>query len=168
MKKCKSLFLAVLFLIIGISMFSQSSTKGLVTDKITSNNPREQNPLGINFSLGSPVFIASLSIDYFISSTINLEVGGGLIGVYGGVKYHFQGNKDKNWTPYTGVYLVGIPTITFLFNTTNSHMDIYVPLGIQYIGNGGFTFAFEGAASYSNSRDNKLLPYGALKLGFHF
>lgn len=102
------------------------------------DNPREKHPLGVSFYGGGPAFFASASVDYFVLSTVSLDVGGGLFGVYGGGRYHFKGvNPDKRWTFYTGLIYgrygeaVGVDQMFFL------------PLGFNYIGGKRFNFSIE-------------------------
>ena len=110
-----------------------------------NSNPRINNRFGINANLGGPSLILSLSIDYFFTPNINVETGAGLFGYYGGVKYHINGNRpEKNWTPYVGLYLMHIPEITF-FNTVEARNGLYIPLGLQYLSNNGFTVGAEMA-----------------------
>ena len=152
-----------------IEINSRSIVNAVIDEKKDKNfakNPRKQNPLGLNLTLGGPSYSASLSADYFVSPSFNIEAGGGLIGFYGGIKYHIGGNKSKNWTPYLGLYINGIPQIN-LFSSSSGDFQIgtYVPLGMQYMSSGGFTFAIEAAGGYTN--DN-FIPWGALKFGYHF
>ena len=139
------------------------------------SNPRN-NRFGVNINMGSPTLLLSFSLDYFITSSVNIEAGAGLFGAFGGMKYHFFGSKNTaNWTPYLGLFYAYNLSI---FNNKNT--NLYVPLGLQYTSNEGFTFGVELAGrfliTYANN-SYSLLDYspdyivplwGAIKFGYHF
>jgi len=131
---------------------------------VIKSNPRLSNPFGININLGGQTALLSLSVDYFVTSSLDIEAGAGLMGTFGGFKYNFDGaNNDKNWTPYLGVYLANIINMTIVGNSTPRNC-IYTPLGIQFQKNKGLTFGAEIA--YSNL--TKMNVWGGLKFGYHF
>ena len=134
------------------------------------SNPRLNNRFGGNINMGSPTLVLSASLDYFITSSVNIEAGAGLLGAFGGMKYHFFGSKNTaNWTPYLGLFYAYNLSI---FKNTN----LYVPLGLQYTSNEGFTFGVELAGrfliTYANNSYSSLdyfVPlWGAIKMGYHF
>ena len=135
------------------------------------SNPRN-NRFGVNINMGSPTLLLSASLDYFITSSVNIEAGAGLLGAFGGMKYHFFGSKNTaNWTPYLGLfYAYNISLII------NENTNLYVPLGLQYTSNEGFTFGVELAGrfliTYANisfsSLDYFVPLWGAIKMGYHF
>lgn len=143
--------------------------------QITWGNPRN-NRFGVNINMGSPTIILSVSLDYFITSSVNIEAGAGLIGAFGGMKYHFFGSKNiANWTPYLGLF--------YAYNLSiinNENTNLYVPLGLQYTSNEGFTFGVELAGRFlitsannsfslfDNSSDYIVPLWGAIKMGYHF
>lgn len=139
------------------------------------SNPRN-NRFGVNINMGSPTFVLSASLDYFITSSVNIEAGAGLLGAFGGMKYHFFGSKNTaNWTPYLGLF--------YAYNISifdNENTNLYVPLGLQYTSNEGFTFGVELAGRFlitsannsfslfDNSSDYIVPLWGAIKFGYHF
>ena len=140
--------------------------------QITWGNPRLNNRLGVGINIGSPTILLSFSLDYFITSSVNIEAGIGLFGAFGGMKYHFSGSKNTaNWTPYLGLFYAYNLSI---FNNKNT--NLYVPLGLQYTSNEGFTFGVELAGrfliTYANNSYSSLdyfVPlWGAIKMGYHF
>jgi hypothetical protein len=141
----------LLFLLISFGAFSQDS------------NPRKAHPFGISAVALGPSGALSLSLDWFVVPTINVEAGAGLFGYYGGAQYHFQGNENKNWTPYAGGYL-----IEYMEILGSDYSGAYVPVGMQYLGNKGFRFAIEVAYVNIPNNDHATNVWGALKLGFHF
>ena len=142
------------------------------------SNPRN-NRFGVNINMGSPTLLLSASLDYFITSSVNIEAGAGLLGAFGGMKYHFFGSKNTaNWTPYLGLfYAYNISLII------NENTNLYVPLGLQYTSNEGFTFGVELAGRFLITSPNNsfslfdktydysdyIVPlWGAIKFGYHF
>ena len=150
------------------------------------SNPRN-NRFGVNINMGSPTLLLSASLDYFITSSVNIEAGAGLLGAFGGMKYHFFGSKNtSNWTPYLGLFYAYYNLSIFnndyentnfnlsVFNYENT--NLYVPLGLQYTSNEGFTFGVELAGrfliTYANisfsSLDYFVPLWGAIKMWYHF
>jgi len=149
----------VLIVLMSINLLAQETF-------VDKNNPRSSNRFGINANLGGPSLLLSLSLDYFFTPNINVETGAGIFGYYGGVKYHINGNvAEKNWTPYIGLNIIHIPEIT-LFSTTEARNGLYIPIGIQYLGNSGFTFGTEIAGLVLDGA--KTPVWGAIKIGYHF
>jgi len=156
----KKVFLILFLLISNGLMAQENSTK--------SSNPRLNNPLGITINFGGPSILLSAAIDYFVNSNINIEAGTGFVGFFSGVKYHFNGENDnKNWTPYVGLYLTHIPRIT-LFNSVPPRTGLYIPVGIQYLSNNGFSFGVEVAGITLKDIGGGTNVWGGLKLGYHF
>ena len=120
----------------------------------------------MNIVVGGPSAILSLSVDYFISPSFNLEAGLGIFGYYGGVKYHLFGDKKgKNWTPYIGVSATRI-VLSGFFNIDKT--GLYIPVGIQYIATRDFSFGVEAAAFYVEGTNTLPPVWGALRFGYHF
>ena len=141
------------------------------------SNPRN-NRFGVNINMGSPTLLLSASLDYFITSSVNIEAGAGLFGAFGGMKYHFFGSKNTaNWTPYLGLYIARNLTIDFgeFFGGTDSAGDVwntnlYFPVGFQYISKNGFTFGaeFAGRILVPELAAAQIPFWGAIKFGYHF
>ena len=130
--------------------------------QITWGNPRLNNRFGVNIIMGGPSLVLSGSLDYFITSSVNIEAGIGLFGAFGGMKYHFSGSKNTaNWTPYLGLFYGANLSLE-----TDTYTNLYVPLGLQYTGNKGFTFAVELAGRLEFG-DGFFPVWGAIKFGFH-
>lgn len=148
-----------LTLLISINLLAQDIS-------VENSNPRINNRFGINANLGGSSLLLSFSLDYFFTPNVNVEAGAGIFGYYGGVKYHINGNKpEKNWTPYVGLNIIHIPEIT-LFSTTEARNGLYIPLGLQYLSNNGFTFGTEIAGLVLSGA--KTPVWGAIKIGYHF
>ena len=144
--------------------------------QITWGNPRLNNRFGVNIIMGGPSLVLSGSLDYFITSSVNIEAGIGLFGAFGGMKYHFSGSKNTaNWTPYLGLFYGANLSLE-----TDTYTNLYVPLGLQYTGSKGFVFAVEIAgifvvkelndysSFFPNSSEILISPvWGAIKLGYH-
>ncbi len=131
--------------------------------QITLGNPRLDNRFGVNINIGSPTILLSVSFDCFITSSVNIEAGAGLFGLFGGMKYHFLGSKNTaNWTPYLGLFYAYNPN---LFVPSDYEIALYFPLGIQYTSNKGFIFGVELAGRLL-AEDIPI--WGAIKIGGHF
>ncbi len=126
-------------------------------------NIRKERKFGVNTVIGGESIILSVSLDYFVTPTLNIGIGFGIIGFYAGAKYHFRGDIDNlKWSPYVGVSGVALGALN-----GNSTAELYLPLGIQYIGNKGFSISIEAAALSFNSYD--VFPvWGAIKVGYRF
>jgi hypothetical protein len=143
--------------------------------QVTLGNPRLDNRFGVNINIGSPTIGLSVSFDCFITSSVNIEAGGGLFGLFGGIKYHFFGSKNTaNWTPYLGLFYAYNPD---LFEPSHYNTNLYVPLGLQYTSNKGFIFGVELAGRYTLNTSYLSGSYftdpvnpiwGAIKFGYHF
>jgi len=144
-------------------------TFGIVQEDTTGEkiNPRKARPFGINLNLGGPSVLISGSFDFFVIPTVNLEVGTGFIGTFGGVKYHFLGNEaERHWTPFAGVYYTKIDVPYFFSPGGHEEEGLYFPVGIQYLGDRGFLFAVEVAGLLINN--SNMAIFGGLKIGYHF
>jgi hypothetical protein len=137
------------------------------------SNPRN-NRFGVNINMGSPTFLLSASLDYFITSSVNIEAGAGFVGAFGGMKYHFFGSKNTaNWTPYLGLFIARNLTDFDIFGSSSGddwNTNLYFPVGIQYISKYGFTFGAELAGRILVPElAAALFPFwGAIKFGYHF
>jgi len=137
------------------------------------SNPRN-NRFGVNINMGSPTFLLSASLDYFITSSVNIEAGAGFVGAFGGMKYHFFGSKNTaNWTPYLGLFIARNLTDFDIFGSSSGddwNTNLYFPVGIQYISKYGFTFGAElaGRILVPEIAVAQFPFWGAIKFGYHF
>jgi hypothetical protein len=137
------------------------------------SNPRN-NRFGVNINMGSPTFLLSASLDYFITSSVNIEAGAGFVGAFGGMKYHFFGSKNTaNWTPYLGLFIARNLTDFDIFGSSSGddwNTNLYFPVGIQYISKYGFTFGAElaGRILVPELAAAQIPFWGAIKFGYHF
>jgi len=132
-----------------------------------SKGLREENNFGINASFGgSP--IVGLSLDYFVTENFNIEVSfvAGIYPVVIGMKYYFT--PKKNFSAYLGIHtFIGIVN--------------YLPIGIEYMFNNGFTISVEAGPLvmpelniYHDDDDDDdddelmVIPWGGVKVGYHF
>ena len=162
----KNILLFILFICSSNIIKAQDtlSTRYGENKYIIKSNPRLSNPFGININLLGQTEYLSLSVDYFVTSSLDIELGTGLSGSFGGIKYHFYGAKnDKNWTPYLGVYLARIP---HTIDSTGSTTHVYIPLGIQLHRIKGGTFGVE--ITYRSFSNYNSSVGAAFKFGHHF
>lgn len=130
-------------------------------------------------SILGPTYFASVSYSKFISPQFNTEIGLGLIGFYGGIKYHkwfaiVEGGEKIS--PYIG--FIYTYSIDFLSDSTdvlvfgNPTGGIYLPLGLHFAGRDGFSLAAEVSRIWlvdANFSFNKRSFYWAgLKIGYAF
>ena len=137
-----------------------------------SLNVRDLHPFGISLNAGG-VVIGGASLDIFLTNTINLELCAGL-GFGGGLRYYFSGGDPAvKWAPYIGGYFGMLPLIEFLDSDDGDDWrpNTYIPLGIHYISDSGFSMAFEGGYMHAFKTDDVSsldIPMGAIKIGWRF
>ena len=132
----------------------------------TSENIRMSKRHGVVLTGAGPGLYGSISYDYFISPKIDIEIGAGPLTLFGGVRYHFEGDEDKNWTPYVGGYVIYIWILEIFDDDDNeAPLAFYMPIGLQYIGKNGFSFAAEFAGMYGVG---EFIEWGGIKLGYRF
>jgi len=144
-------------IIICLLISTNLSAQDITAKKDDNIHPRIDRPVGMSFNFVALAF----SIDYFITPNINPEIGAGLAGVFAGAKYHIYINDNKKWTPYLGAYWINTPS-GFLGRGERVN-GAYIPLGIQYVGDRGFTFGVELAGLILE--DVPTPVYGAVKVG---
>ncbi len=130
-------------------------------------NPRVLRPFGIYIMGGGPALFGA-TVEYFISSGINLKAGGGWTSTFAGFEYHILGFKKNPWTPYTGI----LATYSY-----DGDFGIYAPFGFHYLSKTGFSLGFDLAlwiknTDITNDNDTKkqFEPFGSgsLRLGYRF
>jgi hypothetical protein len=141
-----------------------------------SGNIRKDRPFGISANIGGGNLLG-ISLDYFIIPQLNIEVGFGF-GQYAALKYHFEGGEEIKWSPYIGLGY-GIPVSDIRTeNIKYSNGVIAIPVGVQQIQKGGFSFSIEAVigilhykdqSDYSNPVEKtELFPSFGISLGYHF
>jgi len=143
-----------------------------------SQNPRKELPVGLNIQLGGSALIGGVSIDAFVIPAINLELGTGFFtgqNYFGGVKFHTESESNSNWSLYGGAMIIVTKSendfLHFINGKKKYYGLAYLPIGIQYISDRGFTFGFEFAGLIDKDLaiyDNQLMPYFGINLGIHF
>jgi hypothetical protein len=149
-------FFLIISLFVAFNVFAQDNS---------IKNIRADRKFGIGVQLLGPTILTSLQLDYFITQNLNLEVGVGLFGYYGGAKWYFGSKvKPTYWAPYIGgCYISAADFSAFVSGISPG---AYFPLGIQFISKGGFTFATEVAGLFLPNVNSPV--WGAIKLGYHF
>jgi len=139
-------------------------------------NPRLARQIGISGVLLGPSVIGSVQLDLFLNENWQMDLGLGLVGIYGGLNYHFKGkDMHRMLTPYVGLKgHIGFSPVDFAFNPRTG-LGFYVPVGVSLVSKGMIYFAPELALHYAflpgNGwfRDEHVVaPFGALKLGLRF
>lgn len=130
-------------------------------------NPRSERKFGIGGQLLGPTLLLSANLNYFITHNFNVEIGGGIMGYYGGLKFYFgKADKQHKWTPYFGAHYTSVVFLNISSSNENKN-GIYAPVGIQLMTSGGFTFAPEIAYLYLD-KNQKTPIWGAIKFGYNF
>lgn len=134
---------------------------------ISRQNPRVLRPFGVYINGGGPSFLGA-SVEYFISSEINLKAGGGWTGAFAGFEYHILGFKKNPWTPYSGIM------VSYSYN---NDFGVYVPFGFHFIHKYGFSLGFEIALwvkntdlTEDNESNKQFEPFGtgSVRMGYRF
>ena len=137
---------------------------------------------GVSLKVNS-LLAGGISFDAFLTNRLNLEVSGAIFlayGAEGGVNVHFFKEAPKTtfgpWSPYAGAH-AGIFVLDFL--TRTEYKTLYIPVGIQYLGNRSLSLAFDLGYCYQFIEDqyttfnpNTEGPHhtacGRLKIGLRF
>ncbi|UKN01298.1 hypothetical protein K6119_16340 [Paracrocinitomix mangrovi] len=129
-------------------------------------NIRYFRRFGIEATSFGPATYCSLNFSYFISKNVNIDAGFGMLGAFAGLRF-FPGtfSKPHHWSPYLGFYFTNIIWIS-PFAPEDYSKGLYMPLGIQYLGNKGFSFSVE--AAYISIKNDLTPIWGSLKLGYYF
>jgi len=145
-------------------------------NKHTAEETINKNIININ-SLG-PTQSLSISYSRIVKKNYMLEIGLGFFGYYVGAKYnHWFNLQEPKISAYFGslfsycTYFTVVKsyeiTIPALEGPTN---QIYLPFGIQFLGEGGFSLALETAkVIYLEEKGDeyfRIIP--TLKIGYHF
>jgi len=138
--------------------------------KIIHKNRRTKYPLGVNLLLLGPSELIGTSLDFFITSNVNFEIGVGLDNnkairpnYFSGLKYHLLGNAITNTTFYAGGYFKN----NFTNNTSGILQELYFPIGLQKIKRNKFTWNIELAYKYDVESAQSIV-WGAFKIGYRF
>jgi hypothetical protein len=133
----------------------------------------KKNSAGSQF--GGPTLFVSAYYNRFLTQNVNLEVGAGLLGLYGGPRLYY-GKKDRTTpvSPYIGFQLcyTSIMKVSSSYGGTGfsgweQKLGLYAPLGIQFLSKRGFCLSVELAfMKYpSNTVRN---TWGAIRIGQNF
>ncbi len=125
-------------------------------------NKRNDFKDGFGLKIGGPTFALALNYNHFFNQNLNLELGAGIVGAYGGLKYFF-GKEDKvmRFTPYVGAEYCYTAIIFDGF-----YQGVYLPLGVQFFSKKGFNLSLE--ASCFLFYGYGAIPWGSLHIGKNF
>jgi len=133
---------------------------------------RAKRRLGLGIYLLGPDVLYGGWLNYYILPNLSIEVGGAHYSIpslsgtiwHAGSRWYFWGRElGKNWSPYFGI---------FHYRLTDSNQyrideaGFYAPFGVEFLGEGGGTFAVETALKLGTGGGFPL--WLGLKLGWHF
>jgi hypothetical protein len=127
-----------------------------------SGNPRTDFPLGLSGYLLGPTSILAFDVGYFVTPSLEMSGGFGLLGTYAGMRYHFGGGKGNPNTFFVGANA----NFRMQFETGNFEAGAYLPFGVSFISPSGF-FAVPEAAVMFRLYDDPF-PYLGVRIGGRF
>lgn len=162
--------LALIVLMATITVFSSSASA-----KDESTNPRDIEPSGLSFAIGGVTF-GGICFDTYLTNRVSLELDLGAI-AGAGLHYHPWGaDPERKWSPFVGFHGGVIPELEIdLFGDggdedeeTTVQPDIYIPGGVHYIADSGFSLILE--LGYLHGFENKDaeafgIPWAGIKIG---
>jgi hypothetical protein len=167
--------LIALFVILYTTLFSQNSTDPV------KGNPRSFRKFGVGIQGMGPTIIGSIYLNYFATHNINIELGTGLFGTYGGAKYYLGKKENEQlFSPYTGInigtFKLPDPLIA-IFGGDLAWKRVYsvnIPLGVQLMTKNGFNFSVEGSILFIDGSTTTGIPikvsspWGAIRIAKNF
>jgi hypothetical protein len=146
---------------------------GICTAEKPQENLRDLYESGLSLDIGGVAF-GGASFDTYLSNKLNLELSLGVI-AGAGLNFHFKGDDpDVRWSPYIGAHGGIIPEIDIdLFgdddDDTTVRPNVYLPLGVHYISDSGFSLALEIGYMHAFGNDESDpfdIPWFGCKIGF--
>jgi hypothetical protein len=130
----------------------------------TETETKFKNRFGIGLTLGGPAWLISMDFNYFVTKELNIEVGGGLRGLYAGLRYYTKPNKSLN--PYIGIQYA-YSLMPDMGGSYNWESWLYLPLGFPIVFSRNFSITPELALTTRlTQRDLPTFLWGALKFRF--
>ena len=134
----KKLLLTVVALVMLSSLiYAQEADKTIRLDR----------RFGVSLKVMGTTVPVGIAFDYFITSHLNAEVNFIYLSkswhsLGGGLKFHFIGAREAvKWSPYIGIdFAYGTYDLE---DVLDEKFWLYVPLGVNYIGDNGFNFAVD-------------------------
>jgi hypothetical protein len=139
-------------------------------------SPIHAQKFGMGLQFFGPTVIGSAYFDYELNKNLRLELGGGLVGAYGGLKLYTNTlNSKQNFRIYSGAHFSGF-SLPDLFGSGgwNTMYGIHIPFGIQWRNTSGFSFAAELGplvawnSNYIANNSSYKTAAPALRFGYYF
>jgi hypothetical protein len=133
---------------------------------------RAQTPrIGLGLDVLGPVGLASMHLSLDVANHVELSIGGGFIGAYGGAKYYFLERED--WRFYAGAYYTSFTRFydfdIFSGFFSGSASGLYIPVGIEFLRSEHLCSSFELAyRSLETGMDPYLPVYPCTKISYKF
>ncbi len=140
-------------------------------------NVRIREPNGMSVVLLGPTLIGAGQYDVFVTPNLNIEVGLGLVGIYGGISYHFDGkNPARRSTPFIGLRgTLGLIAANSIDFGPNFGRGVMLPFGFDINTKSGFYLRPEISVWYTYSTDNwmwvprhAVRPWFGVPIGWRF
>ncbi len=151
-----------------ITFFNRNSEKRVSFTK--KESIRKKYNVGVTLGFGGPNYLG-VNLDYFITEYINIEISTiGYLPIVLGTKIFFS--PKNRLSPYIGAHFSPLDL--------DGLLPVYIPLGLQYIAESGFTISGEFGLLSFNSVDfyddyeereyskRRFYPWGGVKIGYHF
>lgn len=139
-------------------------------------NPREAEPSGLGLSIGGVIY-CGICFDTYLTNELCLELDLGAVAGAGLDYHHWGSDPERKWSPFIGFHGGVIPQLEIdIFGDDDDEdeetilqPDIYIPVGVHYISDSGFSLRLE--MGYLHAFENEDagafdLPMVGIKIGF--
>jgi len=175
------MYIRLVIILTNLVLFNYTIVNGIeqADTLLIENNINTNKTNLVSLNILGPTCFTSISYSKFTSPQFNTEIGLGLIGFYGGIKYHKWikiGWEKDIVSPYAGfIYTHSIwpDTISDVLIFGAPTGGIYLPIGLHYIGSDGFSLAAELARVWLLDSDigffgERSFYWACLKIGYAF
>jgi hypothetical protein len=153
------LMLVMLFV---TTLATLSIAQNIVIPNADTLSVQQKKPFGVSLNLGGPA-VSSISAVYYINRVVKAEIGLGSM-FCAGMTFHCRNDIfNDGWTAYAGAYFERVYRMGWENDPDVHENSVYLPIGMQYLTRGGFSFAAEVA--YQNSPILHRNMWGAIKFG---
>ncbi len=180
-QKGKAMYIRLVIILTNLVLFNYTIVNGIeqADSLLIENNINTNKTNLVSLNIFGPTCFTSISYSKFTSPQCNNEIGLGLVGFYGGIKYHRWmkiGWEKDIISPYTGLiytHSVWPDTASDVLIFAAPTGGIYLPIGLHYIGSDGFSLAVELSRVWLFDSDiscfgERSFYWACLKIGYAF